>query len=119
MIPPCDPSILDGNPQFKRLHENLTTNLLNPDSSTRVHSADPARKAAVEVRRAASRATTIGDARSNHFLGQDLKQCQSRCAKRKIKERTLRKLAFAVDSELPDEVRAKRQHSAQCLSILS
>lgn len=67
MIPPCDPSILDGNPQFKRLHENLTTNLLNPDGSTRVHSADP------EVRRDASvkgRAhETIGDARSNHVLG--------------------------------------------------
>lgn len=53
MIPPCDPSILENNPQFKRLYENLTANLLNADGSTRAHSADPAREAVVEVRRAA------------------------------------------------------------------
>jgi hypothetical protein len=51
MIPPCDPSILDQNPQFKRLYENLTTNLLNPDGSTRAHTADPGRRAVVDVRR--------------------------------------------------------------------
>lgn len=51
MIPPCDPSILEHNPKFKRLYENLTVNLLNPDGSTRVHSADPARAAVAEVSR--------------------------------------------------------------------
>lgn len=49
MIPPCDPSILEHNPQFKRLYENLTTSLLNPDASTRAQSASPARTAVVEV----------------------------------------------------------------------
>lgn len=49
MIPPCDPSILEHNPQFKRLYENLTTSLLNPDASTRAHSASPARTVVVEV----------------------------------------------------------------------
>lgn len=49
MIPPCDPSILEHNPQFKRLYENLTTSLLDPDASTRAHSASPARTAVVEV----------------------------------------------------------------------
>jgi hypothetical protein len=51
MIPPCDPSILEQNPQFKRLYENLTTSLLNPDASTRAHSANPGRIAVVEVSR--------------------------------------------------------------------
>lgn len=51
MIPPCDPSILDQYPQFKRLYENLTTNLLNSDGSTRANTADPARRAVAEVRR--------------------------------------------------------------------
>lgn len=51
MIPPCDPSILEHNPKFKRLYENLTLNILNPDGSTRVHSADPARTVIAEVSR--------------------------------------------------------------------
>ncbi|KAJ5762448.1 uncharacterized protein N7511_005830 [Penicillium nucicola] len=81
MIPPCDPSILEHNPQFKRLYENLTKNLLDADGSTRSQSASPARTAAVE----------------------DLKQCQNQNAKKRIKERTLRQLAFALDSGLPAE----------------
>lgn len=35
MIPPTDPSILTANPQFDLLHKHLTTQLLNPDASTR------------------------------------------------------------------------------------
>ncbi|KAJ5415603.1 hypothetical protein N7465_004298 [Penicillium sp. CMV-2018d] len=81
MIPPCDPSILEHNPQFKRLYENLTTSLLNPDASTRAHSASPARTAVVE----------------------ELKQCQTQNAKKRIKEQMLRQLAFAPDSNLPAE----------------
>ncbi|KAJ5195364.1 uncharacterized protein N7498_008802 [Penicillium cinerascens] len=81
MIPPCDPSILENNPQFKRLYESLTANLLNPDGSTRAHSADPTREAVAE----------------------DLKQCQIRSAKKRIKERTLKQLAFGADSGLPNE----------------
>ncbi|KAJ5809570.1 uncharacterized protein N7503_001788 [Penicillium pulvis] len=80
MIPPCDPSILEHNPKFKRLYENLINNFLNPDGSTRA-STDPAREAVVE----------------------DLKQCQIKRAKKRIKERTLRQLAFASDSDLRDE----------------
>jgi hypothetical protein len=53
MIPPCDPSILESNPQFKRIYENLLANLLNPDGSTRAHGADPTREAVAEVRRGA------------------------------------------------------------------
>ncbi|EKV04888.1 zf-CSL-domain-containing protein [Penicillium digitatum] len=83
MIPPCDPSILEHNPQFKRLYENLTTSLLNPDASTRVQSASPARTAVV----------------------QELKQCQTLNAKKRIKEQMLRQLAFAPDSNLPAECR--------------
>lgn len=49
MLPPCDPSILEQNPLFKRLYENLTTSLLNSDASTRAQSASPARTAVVEV----------------------------------------------------------------------
>lgn len=101
MIPPCDPAILEGNPQFKRLYENLTTNLLNPDGSTRAHSADPARAAVLEVRDANQHHNRDPDAKS---LDQDLKQCQVQSAKRRIKRRILRQLAFAADSALPDEV---------------
>ncbi|KZN85641.1 Uncharacterized protein EN45_098310 [Penicillium chrysogenum] len=83
MIPPCDPSILEQNPQFKRLYENLTTSLLNPDASTRAHSANPGRIAVVE----------------------ELKECQTQKAKKRIKEHMLRQLAFAPDSNLPAEVK--------------
>ncbi|KGO69913.1 hypothetical protein PEX1_106740 [Penicillium expansum] len=81
MIPPCDPSILEHNPQFKRLYENLTTSLLNPDASTRAQSVSPARTAVVE----------------------ELRQCQTGNAKKRIKEQMLRQLAFAPDSNLPAE----------------
>ncbi|KAJ5205854.1 hypothetical protein N7491_003522 [Penicillium cf. griseofulvum] len=81
MIPPCDPSILEHNPQFKRLYENLTTSILNPDASTRAQSASPARTAVVE----------------------ELKQCQTQNAKKRIKEQMLRQLAFVLDSNLPAE----------------
>lgn len=50
MIPPCDPSILDKNPQFKKLHQHLTTNLLNPDTSTKADGDIPEQKAVAEVR---------------------------------------------------------------------
>ncbi|CAG8904609.1 unnamed protein product [Penicillium egyptiacum] len=81
MIPPCDPSILEHNHQFKRLYENLTSCLLNPDASTRAQSASPARIAVVE----------------------ELKQCQTKVAKKRIKEQMLRQLAFTPDSSLPAE----------------
>ncbi|KAJ5504401.1 hypothetical protein N7463_007275 [Penicillium fimorum] len=81
MIPPCDPSILEHNPQFKRLYENLTISLLNPDASTHAQSASPAPTAVVE----------------------ELKQCQAQNAKKRIKEQMLRQLAFAPDSNLPAE----------------
>ncbi|KLJ11077.1 hypothetical protein EMPG_13639 [Blastomyces silverae] len=45
MISPCDPVILSSNPQFKALHQQLTTAILNPDGSTRAHAADPSRRA--------------------------------------------------------------------------
>lgn len=112
MIPPCDPSILENNPQFKRLYENLTANLLNPDGSTRAHSADPTREAVAEVRRGAPRTTRIKTMTKQRcrFLTipfqQDLKQCQIRSAKKRIKEQTLKQLAFAADSGLPSEVRS-------------
>lgn len=61
MIPPCDPSILEHNPQFKRLYENLTTHALDYNGSTRLQRADPAREAVVEVRRRVSAVTrTMG-----------------------------------------------------------
>ncbi|KAJ5605681.1 hypothetical protein N7510_008462, partial [Penicillium lagena] len=86
--PPCDPSILAHNPLFKRLYENLTTTLFNPDGSTRAHGALPERERAVE----------------------DLKQCQKQYAKKRIKKRMLRQLAFAPDSGLPNEVSIVVRH---------
>ncbi|GES61794.1 zf-CSL-domain-containing protein [Aspergillus terreus] len=82
MIPPCDPTILETNPQFKKLYQHLTTTLLNPDGSTRAHDAQPERKAALE----------------------ELNSCRTQSAKKEIKKRVLRRLAFDPDSELPDDV---------------
>lgn len=50
MIPPCDPTILESNPQFKKLYQQLTTTVLNPDGSTRANDAQPARQEVLEVR---------------------------------------------------------------------
>lgn len=35
MIPPIPPAVLDANPQFEKLHKQLTTQILNPDASTK------------------------------------------------------------------------------------
>ncbi|RAL03994.1 zf-CSL-domain-containing protein, partial [Aspergillus ibericus CBS 121593] len=83
MIPPCDPAILDNNPQFKKLYQHLTTTLLNPDGSTRAHDAQPARQAVLE----------------------EVKACRIRDAKKQIKQQALRRLAFDPDSSLPDDAR--------------
>ncbi|GKZ89817.1 hypothetical protein AnigIFM59636_001064 [Aspergillus niger] len=83
MIPPCDPVILENNPQFKRLYTDLTTTLLNPDGSTRAQDAQPARQAVVE----------------------EVKACRIRDAKKQIKKQALRRLAFDPDSGLPDDCR--------------
>ncbi|KAH8697695.1 hypothetical protein BGW36DRAFT_295436 [Talaromyces proteolyticus] len=48
MIPLCDPSVLDNNPQFKRLYQHLTKDILNPNGTTRADQIDPARKAVAE-----------------------------------------------------------------------
>lgn len=49
MIPPCDPTVLECNPQFKKLYQQLTTTQLNADGSTRAKDAQPARRAVLEV----------------------------------------------------------------------
>ncbi|RMJ25641.1 hypothetical protein PHISP_03513 [Aspergillus sp. HF37] len=81
MLPPCDPAVLQSNPQFSSLYQHLTTSLLNPDGSTRASDTQPARRAAVE----------------------DLKGCRIRNAKKQIKKRTLRQLAFDGEGGLPDQ----------------
>ncbi|KAK6832657.1 hypothetical protein RU639_004137 [Aspergillus parasiticus] len=83
MLPPCDPAILENNPQFKRLYQHLTTNLLNPDASTRANDAQPARKTVLE----------------------ELKSCRAHHMKKQIKKQTLRQLAFDPDNDLPDDYR--------------
>ncbi|GAB1192306.1 hypothetical protein APSETT444_001497 [Aspergillus pseudonomiae] len=83
MLPPCDPAILENNPQFKRLYQNLTTNLLNPDASTRANHAQPARKAVLE----------------------ELQNCRTRHMKKQIKKQTLRQLAFDPDCDISDDYR--------------
>lgn len=50
MIPPCDPTVLENNPQFKKLHQQLTTTLLDADGSTCANNAQPERRAVLEVR---------------------------------------------------------------------
>lgn len=50
MIPPCDPDILENNPQFRKLYQQLTTAVLNADGSTRANDEQPDRKAVLEVR---------------------------------------------------------------------
>ncbi|KAJ5349638.1 hypothetical protein N7541_007365, partial [Penicillium brevicompactum] len=81
-----------NNPQFKRLYENLTTSLLSPDASTRARPASSAHTVQ-EVRHTGAYAL-----KANH--PQDLKQCQTRHAKKRIKEQMLQQLAFAPDTSL-------------------
>ncbi|EAW10501.1 uncharacterized protein ACLA_049730 [Aspergillus clavatus NRRL 1] len=83
MIPPCDPDILENNPQFRKLYQQLTTAVLNADGSTRANDEQPDRKAVLE----------------------ELRSCQVRRAAKRIKRQTLRQLAFDVDSGLPDDYR--------------
>ncbi|KAL4792122.1 hypothetical protein BDV19DRAFT_280689 [Aspergillus venezuelensis] len=83
MLPPCDPTILANNPQFKRLYQSLTTTILKPDGSTRANDAQPARKEILS----------------------ELRDCQTRSVKKQIKVQTLRQLAFDPDNELPDDCR--------------
>ncbi|PKX92719.1 uncharacterized protein P174DRAFT_408500 [Aspergillus novofumigatus IBT 16806] len=83
MIPPCDPVILENNPQFGKLYQHLTTNLLNADGSTRANDEQPARKAVLE----------------------ELRGCRVRSASKKIKQQTLQQLAFDAGSGLPDDYR--------------
>ncbi|KAF7177028.1 hypothetical protein CNMCM7691_004569 [Aspergillus felis] len=83
MIPPCDPVILENNPQFGKLYQHLTNNLLNADGSTRANDEQPARKAVLE----------------------ELRRCRVRSASKKIKQQTLQQLAFDADSGLPDDYR--------------
>ncbi|KAL4752851.1 hypothetical protein BDW72DRAFT_211196 [Aspergillus terricola var. indicus] len=83
MIPPCDPTILEHNPLFKRLHRHLTASLLNPDGSTRAIDAQPARREVMN----------------------ELKGCRMRNAKKQIKKQMLRQLASDPGNELPDECR--------------
>ncbi|KAI9038917.1 uncharacterized protein KD926_010131 [Aspergillus affinis] len=114
MIPPCDPAILESNPQFKRLHQHLTTTLLHPDGSTRTNDTQPARKAALEVRRLEKNPPDLAgfETKLNKrctsdsiLLEQELKNCRIRHAKKEIKKQTLRKLAFDPDSGVSDEDR--------------
>ncbi|KAK4460114.1 hypothetical protein QBC42DRAFT_333392 [Cladorrhinum samala] len=48
MIPPVEDSVLQNNPQFAALYTTLTTEILNPDGSTR---KDPAAKKRAAVRK--------------------------------------------------------------------
>ncbi|KAN0070054.1 hypothetical protein V8E54_011635 [Elaphomyces granulatus] len=83
MIPPCDPTVLDSNPQFKRLRQQLTTTLLNQDGSTRADDRDPPRIRVVE----------------------QLRACQIRHAKRQIVKKAVAKIALDSRNGFPDELR--------------
>ncbi|KAL2862885.1 zf-CSL-domain-containing protein [Aspergillus lucknowensis] len=83
MIPPCDPTVLANNPQFKRLYQHLTSTLLNPDGSTRAIDAQPSRKKVID----------------------ELRSCQLRNAKTQIKKHTIQQLAFDPGNDLPDDSR--------------
>ncbi|QKX55657.1 uncharacterized protein TRUGW13939_02754 [Talaromyces rugulosus] len=82
MIPPCDPTILDKNPQFKKLHQHLTTNLLSPNGTTRADEADHARKAVAE----------------------ELRGLQIRSAKRDILKNATRRVALDSHGGLPKDL---------------
>ncbi|WEW60845.1 hypothetical protein PRK78_006333 [Emydomyces testavorans] len=83
MLPQCDPAILCDNPQFKILHQQLTTSILNPDGSTRALDADPLRR----------------------HVRAELKKHQIRAAKRRILKRVVCQLPFDLKNDLPDELR--------------
>ena len=49
MLPPIDPTILATNPQFRTLHQDLTSNYLHEDGSTRAKDTEGERRAVTEV----------------------------------------------------------------------
>ena len=100
MIPPCDPAVLQSNPLFNSLYQQLTTSLLNPDGSTRANDTQPARMATVEVRALGNQDLKLGLLTN----AQELRNCRIRSAKKQIKKQTLRQLAFDSESGLPDRV---------------
>lgn len=51
MLPPIEQSVLQNNPEFAVLYNTLTTNVLNPNGSTKNDPAARERKAVREVRK--------------------------------------------------------------------
>ncbi|KAI0015639.1 hypothetical protein F4780DRAFT_786540 [Xylariomycetidae sp. FL0641] len=72
MLPPIDEAIFEDNPNFEKLYKNITTNLLNPDGSTK---SDPTAKQRDAVREELKahrlKATRV------HFLRQAIAACAS------------------------------------------
>ncbi|PQE27640.1 diphthamide biosynthesis protein [Rutstroemia sp. NJR-2017a BBW] len=53
MLPPIEEAILHSNPKFKKLHERLSAEILNPDGSTKNHPAQKERDAVAASLKAA------------------------------------------------------------------
>jgi diphthamide biosynthesis protein 3 len=78
MIPPTDPTLLETNPQFAFLYKHVTTQLLNPDASTRSIST------------------------SHNPVAKRLRQHHVQAAKYDILRRSL--YSLTVDESLPSEL---------------
>ena len=48
MLPPVEISTLEDNPQFAALYKRLTTNILNPDGSTKLSPKESISQAQIE-----------------------------------------------------------------------
>ncbi|KAH0544789.1 hypothetical protein FGG08_001018 [Glutinoglossum americanum] len=83
MLPPVDPSILHNNPQFEQIYTHLTTNLLNPDGSTKVK---PSQKA------------------QEHALRENLRAAQEQAAQSQLLRKSLGQLSPRAAEGLPDEL---------------
>lgn len=111
MIPPCDPSVLESNPRFKRLYQHLTSAVLNADGTTaRADENGPRRHAVAEVsfehhRKNFARLHFRANLENRDTL-QELKVCQIHHAKRQILKQLTRQVGLDSRNGLPDEVRA-------------
>lgn len=118
MIPPCDPAILNSNPQFKKLYTHLTSDLLNPDGSTRANDVQQRAKESAEVRDSnPSDLQGASYAYAMYFL-KELKNYQKRNARNEIKKRAVEWIAFDPDTELPEEVSERANDRSFFLSTM-
>lgn len=116
MLPPLDPELLERNPRFRALHENLTSTKLNSDGSTKDPKKQKAREGLQEV--SASRCLSTQESQVL-TMQQELQNSRVEVAKAMILRDSLRAIS-STSTDLPSEVRiTKRLLQTPSLTLTS